>query len=109
MKSQIDLKIGHIGSKNKSLGQILDKPCVRSRDNFIALIPMKLKQNICLDKISNLFENASCRSNTRQLGQILEKPGVRSRGHIFSPILMKFGQNVCLGEILNELKWVTFD
>ena len=31
MKSDTYLKMGHVGSKSRSLGQILEKPCVRSR------------------------------------------------------------------------------
>ena len=34
MKSRTSLKIGHVGSKTRSLGQILEKPCVRHRDLF---------------------------------------------------------------------------
>ena len=51
---------------------------------------MKLDQNVCLDEISDEFENGSCPvKKTRSLGQILKKPCVCSRGHIFSPVIMK--------------------
>ena len=60
---------------------------------------MKLGQNVCLDKISDQFENGSCGSKSRSLGQILEKPYVGSRGHIFCQIIMKVGLNVCLDKI----------
>ena len=43
--------------KIKSLGQILEKPCERSRGYIFGLILMKLGQYICLDKISYDFEN----------------------------------------------------
>ena len=62
---------------------------------------MKLGQNVCLDEMSDKFENGSCWSKTRSVGHILEKPCVCCRGHIFSPI-MKLGQNDCLDEILDE-------
>ena len=78
-----------MGSKASSLGQILDKPCVRSRGYIFNLIIMKLGQNVCLDKISDKFETGSWGSKTRSLGQMLEKPCVRSRVHIFSPVIMK--------------------
>ena len=65
---------------------------------------MKLGQNVCLNEISDEFENGYVRSKTRSLGQILEKPCVRSRGHIFSPIIMKLSQNVCPDEISDEFK-----
>ena len=91
--------MGHVRSKTRSPGQILEKPCVCSRGQIFSPIIMKLGQNVCLDKISHKFENGSCRSKTRSIGKILEKPCVRSRGHIFSPIIMELGQNVCLVEI----------
>ena len=46
--------------ENRSVGQILKKPCVRSRGHVFSLIIMKLGQTLCLDKISNKFENGSC-------------------------------------------------
>ena len=60
MKSRMSSKLGHVGSKTRSLGQILEKPCVRSRGHFFSPILMKLGQNVCLDKITNEFELASC-------------------------------------------------
>ena len=61
MKSRTYLKMGHVRSKTRSLGQILEKPCVCSRDHIFSLIIMKLDQNVFLDEISNVFENGSCR------------------------------------------------
>ena len=60
---------------------------------------MKHGQNVCLDEISDRFENGSCWVKTRSLGQSLGKPCVCSRSHIFCPIIMKRGQNLCLDEI----------
>ena len=71
-------KMAYVGSKTRSLGQILEKPCVRSRGHIFSLIIKKLGQNVCLDKISDNFENKSCRVQTRSLSQILEKPCVCS-------------------------------
>ena len=75
--------MGHVGSKTRSLGQILEKPCVRSRGHIFSWILMKVGQDVCLDDISDKIENGSCGSKTRSLGQMLEKPFVGSRGHIF--------------------------
>ena len=36
----------HVGSKTKSQGQILEKPCVRSRGHIFNSIIMKLGQNV---------------------------------------------------------------
>ena len=52
--------MGHVGSKTRSLGQILEKPCVCSRGHIFSPIIMKLGQNVCLDEISKAFENGSC-------------------------------------------------
>ena len=91
--------MGHVWSKTRSLGQILEKPCVRS-----GLIIMKLGQNVCLHEILDKFEISHVGSKTRSLDQILGKHCFRSRGHIFSPIIMNAGQNVCLDDILDEFK-----
>ena len=51
-----EVKVGHIGSKTRSLCQILDKPCVRSRGHSFSPI---LGQNICLGDFSDETENWS--------------------------------------------------
>ena len=53
--------MGHVGSKTRSLGHILEKPCVPSSSFIFSPIIMKLVQNLCLDEIWNEFENGSCR------------------------------------------------
>ena len=55
----MSLKMDHVGSKTRSLGQIVGKPCVRSRGRIFSLIIMKIDQNVCLDQISDEFENES--------------------------------------------------
>ena len=52
-------KMGHVGSKTKSPGQMLEKPCVRSRGHIFFRILMKVGQDVCLDNISDEFENGS--------------------------------------------------
>ena len=47
------------GSKTRSLGQILEKPCVRSRGHILSRILMEVGQDVCLDDISDEFENGS--------------------------------------------------
>ena len=93
--------MGHVGSKIRSLGEILEKPSARSRGHIFSLIFMKLGQNVCLDEISKLGHVGS---KTRSLGQMLGKPCLLSRGHIVGPIIMKPGQNVCLDETLDDFK-----
>ena len=56
----MSLKLGHVGSKTRSLGEILEKPCVRSRCHILSQILVKVGLNVCLDKISDEFEIGSC-------------------------------------------------
>ena len=51
IKSQTGLKMGHVGSKTRSVGQILGKPCVRYTGHIFSSIIMKFEQNVCLDEI----------------------------------------------------------
>ena len=44
--SRSDLKLGHVGSKTRSLGQILEKPCVHSKRHSFDKKFMKLYQNV---------------------------------------------------------------
>ena len=82
-------KLGHVGSKTRSLGQILEKPCVHSRGHRFDSKFMKLYENANDHNIKVTFETGSCGSKTRSLGQILEKPCVHSRGHSFDSKVMK--------------------
>ena len=52
--------MGHLGSKTRSPGQILGKPSVRFRGHIFSQILMKVGQDVCLDDISDEFENGSC-------------------------------------------------
>ena len=60
MKSWTSVTMGQVGSKTRSLGQILEKPFVRSRGHIFSQIIMKCGQNVCLDEVSDEFENGSC-------------------------------------------------
>ena len=40
------MKLGHVGSKTRSLGQILEKPCVHSRRHSFESKFTKLCQNV---------------------------------------------------------------
>ena len=53
--------MGHVGSKSRSLGQILGKLSVCSRGHIFSPIIMKVDQHVCLDEILHKFENGSCR------------------------------------------------
>ena len=49
-----------VKTKTRSLGQILEKPSVRSRGHIFSWILMKVGQDVCLDDISDKIENGSC-------------------------------------------------
>ena len=72
-------KLGHVGSDTRSLGQILEKPCVHSRGHRFDHKFMKL---------------GYVGSKTRSQGQILEKSCGPSRGHNLDSKFMKLYQNV---------------
>ena len=44
--SRSGLKLGHVGSKTRSLGKILEKPCVHSTGHSFDLKFTKLYQNV---------------------------------------------------------------
>ena len=92
--------MGHIGSKTRSIRQILKKPCVSFKGHIFSPII----NVFALMKSQTSSKMGHVGSKTRSLGQILEKPFVRSRGHILSQIIMKLGQNVYLDEHLNGFK-----
>ena len=54
--SRSSLNIGHVRSKSRSVGQIIEKPCEHSRGHSFGPIFIKLAQNNHLDNISVKFE-----------------------------------------------------
>ena len=107
MKSGTTLKMGHVGSKTRSLGHILEKPCVRFKGHIFDSILIKI--------LVRMFFLVKSRTNLKMDHVRSKKLCVRSRADIFSPTIMKLGQNVSLDKISDELKngsyqvknWVT--
>ena len=66
-------KLGHFGSKTRSLGQIIEKPCVHFRGHSFDPNFMKHCQNVNHHNILSRLKLGYVRSKTRSLGQILEK------------------------------------
>ena len=60
IKSRTSSKFGHVGSKTRSLGQILEKSCVRYRGHIFSPILMKFSKNVCPNDILDQFENVLC-------------------------------------------------
>ena len=104
MKSQTTSKSRLVGLKARSLDQILEKHCAHSRGRIFRPLIVKLGQNVCLDEISDKFENVG--SKTRSVIQNLEKHYVSCRGYIFSPIIIKLCQNFCLYNLGQVCKFV---
>ena len=76
--SRSGLKLGYVGSKTRSLGQILEKPCVHSkRHSFDPMFINFVRLLIIIISMSDL-KLGHVRSKTRSLGQLLEKPCVPS-------------------------------
>ena len=90
--------MGHVGSKNRSLGQIFEKPFVRSRGHIYSPIIRKRGQNVCLYEISDQFENGSSqvknwvtRSNLRitvQKAQVSKSRAIMALLFIFGDFCM---------------------
>ena len=58
--SRSNSKLGHVESKTKSLGQILEKPCVHSRGYSFDSKFMKLYHNVNDYHIKVKFETGLC-------------------------------------------------
>ena len=58
--SRLSLKLGHVGSKTRSLGQILDKHCVHSKRHSFDPKFMKLWLNVNHNNVLVRFETGSC-------------------------------------------------
>ena len=77
--------MGHVESKIRSQGQMLEKPCVCSWDQIFGLILMKFGQTVCLDEILYMFKHGSYWLKSRSLGQIIEDPVLVSKGCYLNP------------------------
>ena len=92
--SRSSSKLGHVGSKSRTLGQILEKPCVHSNRHSFDPKFMKLVRMLIMIISRSGLKLDHVGSKTRSLGQILEKPCVHSRGHNLNHKFMKLCQNV---------------
>ena len=103
--SQPSSNMGHVGSKTRSVGQIIEKPCEHDTVHIMHPISMKICQNVCLDETSVKLNMGHVTSNTRSVGQIIEKPCEPDASHIMHPIIMKICQNVCLDQTLVNFEY----
>ena len=84
MKSHMKMKMGHVKSKTRSLGQILQKFCVCSREQIFGLIQMELVASM---KHCTFLKMGHIGSKTRSLGQIIENPMLVTKGLRFRSLL----------------------
>ena len=71
--SRTSSNMGGVGSKSRSLGQILVKSCYHSRGHNFDPIFIKLAQNAYIDNILDKFEYGWVGLKSRSLGQIFVK------------------------------------
>ena len=80
--------MGHVKSKTRSVGQILEKACVRSRGHIFSRILLNFGQIVCFGDFLDEWENGSYRIqnyvNRSETCTLL-------RGYIFSQVLLKDG------------------
>ena len=104
VKFWMSLKMGHVSSKTRSLGQMLEKPCACSRGHIFSLMILTRDQHVCLDEILHKFGYGHVGSKTRSPGQILEKPCEHSTGHIFSQVIINLVRMISLVKSGTNLK-----
>ena len=98
--SQLSSNMGDVGSKTRSVGQIIEKPCEHSRQARVLVQSSSNLLRMIILTISRSSSNIGhVGSKTRSVGQIIEKPCVHSRGHSFGPIFIKLAQNDHLDNI----------
>ena len=69
MISRSGLKLGHVGSKTRSLGQILEKPFVHSRGHSFVLHVMTLVRMLIILMSRSSLKLGHVVSKTRSVGQ----------------------------------------
>ena len=82
IKSRPEFKMGHVGSKTRSLGQFLEKPCVLSRRHSFDPVFIKLCQNDFLTLNKRLSRRAMLSDDSSCL---FIGPTVNIRAYQFSP------------------------
>ena len=55
MESRMSSNVGHLDSKTRSIGQIKEILCGRSRGHISCSIDRKIGENVCLHEISYSF------------------------------------------------------
>ena len=88
--------MGGMGSKSRSIGQILVKSCLHCSGHIFAPIFLGLALNVCLMISQSSAIMGGIESKSRSLGQILEKSYLPSKVHNIDAILFKCSE--CLAQ-----------
>ena len=72
-EKRTNLKVGHVGSETRSLGQIFEKSCILLSRHSFDPICIKLCQNVVAIKSRTNLKLGHVRSKSRSLDQILKK------------------------------------
>ena len=107
MKSRKSLKMGHVGSKARSLVQFLEKPCVCSRGHIFSAVLMKFGQNVCLSKILDELKMGHMGSKSRSQGQIIEEPMLVTKGLRFKSLLFNLYHTIRKAQVSDSRAIIT--
>ena len=94
-------KLGHVGSKTRSLGQILDK----HRGHSLEQKSMKLCQNVNSHKAKSSLKLGHVGSKTRSLGQIINKKPLVYAWE--GTVLIRSSWNFVRTLILIKSRWIS--
>ena len=97
--SQSSSNMGDIGSKTRSVCQIIEKPYEHSRGHSFG------RKMIILTISQSSSNMGDVGSKTRSVGQIMKKPCEHSRGHSFGLIFIKLAKNDHLDKISVKFKY----
>ena len=97
--------LGHLGQKSRSLGQIKEMPCGRSRGHISCSLDLKFCQNVCSDEILHKFNFGSPVIENYVTSLFLEIVCGHSGGHIYCSVDLKIGQDVCLDKTSDEFEF----
>ena len=92
-----------------SRSNLLKKTCVRSRRHIFRPVLVEFGQNVCLNEVSDDFENRSCLQKKTKKKQVIMSNLFKNLMYAlevtyFSPILMKLDQNGCLNAVSEEFE-----
>ena len=98
------LKLGHAGSKTRSIYQILKNIVYTLKGSVLIQNSCNCVRLLIIIVSRSGLKLGHVISKTRSLGQILEKPYLPSRRHSLDLKLMKLCQKLKLGQVGSEIR-----